>query len=286
MSIGDELGPLRYRATTELHRSFLDACATSEPVRDALAADGPSLHPTFSVTDYSRLVSQRYGAMGTGLHTAHESEFVKPVPVGSEVSVAGTVSELFERNGRDYWVVSYEVASPRGDLYARHRMTATVDRDDQTQPEATGARPRTEPTAASTLECLIERGFSLESQTEFGRQYSLRFDEPYDPSGNAHSDREFARRLGLPDAIGHSSQYYAWMAEAAIILFGKQWLTGGWLRARFRAPVFPGDTLRVGTTAIDRRDGSDSAVELLALTLSGTTVAVATAGPLTSAAAG
>jgi len=128
-------------------------------------------------------------------------------------------------------------------------MTASVDRDDQEQPNSekttkpvSGQRPQTPDDGE--LVGTITRAITTEGEIEFSRQYVNRFDGiDTPPPDNAHTDHEIATALGLPDIIAHSSHYYAWCAELALMHYGSRFLSQGEMHAQFRAPVFPGDEL-------------------------------------------
>ena len=63
-----------------------------------------------------------------------------------------------------------------------------------------------------------------------------------------HLDAEFARgaRFGggrLDGTIAHGMMILAAVSEMLTYAFGEQWLAGGRLKARFRGPVYPGETI-------------------------------------------
>src|SRR5690606_11764715 len=104
--------------------------------------------------------------------------------------VRGRVVDVFERNGRDYWTIEYAACDPEGDVYVRHRMSSTVDRDDQQQPSAP-ADSAGQKAAPPDLSPSPERrwhSIELTNQIEFGAQYGRRFGVEFDPRENAHTD--------------------------------------------------------------------------------------------------
>jgi 3-hydroxybutyryl-CoA dehydratase len=60
-----------------------------------------------------------------------------------------------------------------------------------------------------------------------------------------HIDPEFAKRAGLEGTIAHGMLILAYISEFMTRSFGQDWLTGGRLSARFKAPARPGDTITV-----------------------------------------
>ena len=59
-----------------------------------------------------------------------------------------------------------------------------------------------------------------------------------------HLDEEFARGTPYGRTIAHGMLVLALVSELMTRSFGGAWLRGGKLKIRFRAPVFPGDTVR------------------------------------------
>ena len=60
-----------------------------------------------------------------------------------------------------------------------------------------------------------------------------------------HVDEEYARATPFGGTIAHGMLVLAYISETMAVAFGHDWLTGGRLKVRFRAPARPGDTLAV-----------------------------------------
>lgn len=58
-----------------------------------------------------------------------------------------------------------------------------------------------------------------------------------------HMDEEFARTTQFGRRICHGMLTLAFVSEMMAVAFPDGWLSGGRLRARFKAPVYPGDTV-------------------------------------------
>jgi len=58
-----------------------------------------------------------------------------------------------------------------------------------------------------------------------------------------HLDEEFAATTPYGRTIAHGMLLLAFVSEAMTKAFGRTWLCEGKMKARFRAPVFPGDTV-------------------------------------------
>lgn len=71
-----------------------------------------------------------------------------------------------------------------------------------------------------------------------------------------HLDEEFARGTPYGRPIAHGMLVLALVSELMTRSFGGAWLRGGRLRIRFRAPVFPGDTVSAAGTLKASDEGS------------------------------
>ncbi len=58
-----------------------------------------------------------------------------------------------------------------------------------------------------------------------------------------HIDPGFAARSHFGSTVAHGMLIAATVSEMMTAAFAKDWLEGGRLKLRFRAPVFPGDTI-------------------------------------------
>ncbi len=73
-----------------------------------------------------------------------------------------------------------------------------------------------------------------------------------------HIDREYAAGAQFGSTIAHGMMVAALISEAMTLAFGRLWAEGGRLRLRFKAPVYPGDT--VTTFGEVKRVGDDGGV--------------------------
>lgn len=58
-----------------------------------------------------------------------------------------------------------------------------------------------------------------------------------------HLDAEFAAATPFGRPVAHGMLVLAFASELLAHSFGRAWLCGGKLRARFRSPVYPGDVV-------------------------------------------
>ena len=76
-----------------------------------------------------------------------------------------------------------------------------------------------------------------------------------------HLDADFARGTPYGKPIAHGMLVLALVSELMTRSFGAAWLRGGRLKTRFRAPVFPGDTVRA-SGALKAQDGARATYEV------------------------
>lgn len=71
-----------------------------------------------------------------------------------------------------------------------------------------------------------------------------------------HVDESFAAKTPLGGTIAHGMLSLAYVSEMMTSAFGQSWLSGGKLRAKFKEPARPGDTLTVSSkiNCIEQRD--------------------------------
>ncbi|MGB5926433.1 MAG: MaoC family dehydratase [Dehalococcoidia bacterium] len=60
-----------------------------------------------------------------------------------------------------------------------------------------------------------------------------------------HIDESFAAKTPLGGTIAHGMLDLAYVSEMMTSAFGESWLSGGKLRAKFKEPARPGDTLTI-----------------------------------------
>ena len=60
-----------------------------------------------------------------------------------------------------------------------------------------------------------------------------------------HIDPEFARKTAAGGTIAHGMLVLAYLSQLMTDSFGENWLTGGRLNIRFKAPARPGDILSI-----------------------------------------
>ena len=76
-----------------------------------------------------------------------------------------------------------------------------------------------------------------------------------------HVDRKYAAGTEFGSTIAHGMMVAAVVSEAMAVAFGRLWAEDGRMKLRFRAPVYPGDTVTTfGEVKRTRDDGGVSEV--------------------------
>lgn len=72
-----------------------------------------------------------------------------------------------------------------------------------------------------------------------------------------HIDPEFAQKTELGGTVAHGMLVLSYVSEYMTDNFGLDWLTGGTLNVRFKAPARPGNTLSISgkITKLEKQDG-------------------------------
>ncbi len=72
-----------------------------------------------------------------------------------------------------------------------------------------------------------------------------------------HVDADYARKTPLGGTVAHGMLILAYISQMMTNAFGRDWLSGGRLNVRFRAPARPGDVITIGGTIrrIEKGDG-------------------------------
>ncbi len=72
-----------------------------------------------------------------------------------------------------------------------------------------------------------------------------------------HIDADYARKTPLGGTVAHGMLILAYISQVMTDAFGRNWLFGGRLNARFRAPARPGDVITISGTIrrIEKSDG-------------------------------
>ena len=101
----------------------------------------------------------------------------------------------------------------------------------------------------------LEEGVSLPGISKTISQANInRYAEASGDFNPIHIDEDYARKTPLGGTVAHGMMVLAYVSQMMTAAFGEDWLSGGKLDVRFRAPARPGDTIAIGgkITAVER----------------------------------
>jgi hypothetical protein len=120
--VGLKVGPLVHTISLEMVRDF---CAAM-PADAAIYERQGVMPPTLLATDYIPLL-RGHLELGWGLMSRHTVKTVRHVVIGDTVTVAGEIVDKFERKGRHYWTLRYDVRNARDEVCVEYLVTCSVD---------------------------------------------------------------------------------------------------------------------------------------------------------------
>ena len=102
---------------------------------------------------------------------------------------------------------------------------------------------------------MVQAGAALEPITRgpITRSQIARFAAATGDFNPIHTDEAFAQKIGFPSVIAHGPLTLAFLTQALGHNFGAERVRG--VTAQFRAPILPGDTLRVEGTVTEVAGG-------------------------------
>ena len=122
LNVGLKVGPLVHTISLEMVRDF---CAAM-PADAAIYESQGAMPPTLLATDYIPLL-RGHLELGWGLMSRHTLKAVQHVAIGETVTVTGEIVDKFERKGRHYWTLRYDVRNARGEVCVEYLVTCSVD---------------------------------------------------------------------------------------------------------------------------------------------------------------
>jgi len=122
LQVGLKVGPLSYLITPELVTSF---CAAL-PVDAAPYLARGEMPATMLATDYIPLLHGKL-ELGWVLMARHSLKSLRQVKNGDTVTVTGEVADKYERKGRHYWTLRYEVRNSTGETCLENLISCSVD---------------------------------------------------------------------------------------------------------------------------------------------------------------
>jgi hypothetical protein len=122
LKVGLKVGPLTHTISAGMVRDFCAALPADTAVCEAQGV----MPPTLLATDYIPLL-RGHLELGWGLMARHTLKSIRAVAIGDTVTVTGEIIDKFERKGRHYWTLRYEVKNSRGEPCIENVVTCSVD---------------------------------------------------------------------------------------------------------------------------------------------------------------
>jgi len=104
----------------------------------------------------------------------------------------------------------------------------------------------------------LEEGMSLPAIKKVVKQENINlYAEASKDFNPIHIDADYARKTPLGGTIAHGMLILAYFSQMMTDAFGIDWISGGRLNVRFKAPARPGDTITVGgkVRRVEKTDG-------------------------------
>jgi hypothetical protein len=127
LEVGDVLGPVDHAMTPFLVREYAHAVEQSTERYQGPNGIAP---PTIVHGHKTRLLDQACPAGGgpaARLHLIYDAIYHRQVPVSALLSIAGEVTERYERKGRQHLVIEFEIRDKAtGQIHTTYRDTTLL----------------------------------------------------------------------------------------------------------------------------------------------------------------
>jgi acyl dehydratase len=250
---GVTYGPFAYRTDPEKVAEYAATVGARPPQAEAPRSLMGAL--LFVVAPHLLGDERAAGATRSVIHGDQTFEWIRPIPMGAELSVTGTVARVRERAGVFFTGFDLEVMS-EGLRVAVGSSTFLMSGGDE--PPAGGSAERREPPPLEGTRRVVE-GTLAEDSSVLGSFAASRADlvryagaaRDWNP---IHWDHEAAVVAGLPGVVVHGLLQSGWVVEAAVELG----LEPTSARFRYRRPLGAGVTVDL----VGARRGAGAGFEL------------------------
>ncbi|MET7640897.1 hypothetical protein [Streptomyces sp. NPDC005438] len=204
-------------------------------------------HAALLGNDLVQLFTRVYAASKVvGYHTEEQMWFDSPAVLDEVVTLSGTYTEAYQRRGEGYVVMEARATGEDGRSVVRHRGVEIL----KTNPGAIGGRGSARPErrvsgtvpddarVVDTVDAGVRVGDALAPlhKTVTAEQAAV-FSRVGEYVRNIHNDIDLARAGGLRVPIVQGQQQFGVLAQLLTLRFGAPFLTSGWLRVKFLAPL-------------------------------------------------
>ena len=126
LQVGLVVGPLHYTITEEMISDFCAALPVAEKPYQSPSGAASVMPPTLLATDYIPLLKGHL-ELGWGLMARHSMKVLRPVKVNDVVMVRGKIIDKYEKKGRRYWTLQYDVTNSSGQVCSHNTISCSVD---------------------------------------------------------------------------------------------------------------------------------------------------------------
>ncbi|MBN1383107.1 MAG: hypothetical protein JXA41_15690 [Deltaproteobacteria bacterium] len=119
--IGFEMGPLELLLDQEMVNDYMQ---TAQWETTDVAQSHRYAPPGMTVVYHSRIKFQARPDLKAAIWAKTEHEFVKPLKMGSTISIRGRVIDKFVKKDRNYLVCEFETRDENGELLMKSRETS------------------------------------------------------------------------------------------------------------------------------------------------------------------
>ena len=120
--IGDAIGPYRYTVTREM----VKFAASDQMLADSrYSADSQFAPSTLTDNDYSLAYMEKFNP-GEAIHTKADNHYLNPPVIGKELIVTGTITDRFNKRGRDFLVFDTATHDEDGREIVRSKNTVLI----------------------------------------------------------------------------------------------------------------------------------------------------------------
>ena len=130
LEVGQELPPMEVHLTPDLQGRYLLATEDTNPWYWKESPFGGPIALGVILEDAVLGLQRRHFRVPLGhIHARQETEYLRPIPLGSRVRLVGRVAEKYEKRGRKYVVVEVTVLDEEGQPAMRMRLHDMIEDD-------------------------------------------------------------------------------------------------------------------------------------------------------------
>ena len=228
-------GPHTLHVTPELVADFVEITG-DEPARWTGAAP-----PGFMATALFVVAPDLLGQLTdrSVIHGEQTFKWARPLAIGSELTISGTVTRVRERGGVHFTTFEMDVNDDQGTVATGSSLFLISG---ESAP-GNAAAEKTEPAQD-------DRGYPRDGQFSASRMDLVRYAAATRDWNPIHWDHDSAVVAGFPGVVAHGLLQAAWAFRAAAdLVSGDRPLLA--VRVRFRSPLLPGTPVSIGLERAD-----------------------------------